>query len=1580
MTRITVASAVAAAVAATLAFAACNNFFHELIPPDGDRITAFEVPGQVGSAVIGDGTVTVKVMPGTDVSSLLPRVTVSRGAVVMPVTFEYVTAAFPEADLITAFMDMHTAPDFQGLVFDLIRGTPGFSIPPLEMPVNFTGPVTFFVIAGQGNVRQYSVNVEVYDDGPLLLGFRFAKYDNPQILSDAVPVFTGRSMAVTAMYPVEIPDLSFELIPSFRILGDGLAVDGVAFASGEDAIRFDPVLNVPQTRTVTVTRGGISRDYRLTVTFREDPDTIRSITDFRFNWAENTAIAATAVASIVNDGDYGTIRLNVLYEGTRPATLRPRFVSPGTVRVGGTVQNSGVDAHDFYRPLYYRVTSRDGRFTRTYTVQTTFTRISREVPRMLSFGLSRAHNPGLIRDSAANITDGHIVIDLHFGGTAAPQTLIPEFAAEGTVTVLGSVQTSGASEQDFSRRIIYRVTNPLDPSLWREYSVQTRLVRDTSSDAVMISFGFFPEDGNGGLTEPLAGRIQQDRITVFAPEGFGVSTTTMIPRFEATGPVSVAGTVQTSGISGRVFYAPVRFTVTSPNGANTRTYEVMVRELPAPRIFVDAAATGWNDGTSWQDAFRCLRDAAVAALAFPQDWRKEIWIAAGTYSPANAAGDFVPIPPNTRFIGGFAGNETEVSRRNVTANRTVVTGGGLPSAVLFRTPYGTAEIGGDAAFEDMEFYRAATAVDARFGADADFTVSGAAFTAMGGDALRLSGGSRVSLGNVALRDVAGSALVIGAAGRVEIDGIEIGGITGSGITFAGFSGEAVIERARLTGVAGDGLRFFGGGAGSARLYGIRAEDIGGRGIALEFVGTGFVIAGVEMHDVRGTSAVAVDGVSGGVEIRDADLRGVTGAGLWFSGGSGSRRLYGITVNNAGGSGISINHSNTAFVITDSEITDIRGTAGIAVTGGSGDVDIYGANIAGVAVHAVWFSGNTGDRRIEGVTANNVGNNGISILGAGSGGISITGGRLTGIRGNNAINVTNSSGFAGITGVYIRGVTGNIGRGIMFGNSTGTVEITDTEVRNIATGMGIQFSGGGGRITLDGVTVENVGGIGSGIDTIAFNGGPLYILNTEVRNVSGGAVSLHGDLGDVAVTTAVIEGAGRGVFVSGGTGSRTITGVTGTGIGRGGIEVIHSNTGADTFGATVIRSAKLSGVNNGPAISVTDTSNSGTPGDVEIAATYIRGVNTGHGISVVARAGNRNVSIFGTEIRGLTGAVASTRAISVTGSPGDVEVTGAVLRDISGYGVRVEGGNGSRAITGVDGERLGRAGIFVNNAGTSGATIRATRMHDLAAGPAVHVAGTHGNVTVDGADIFDIRGTGIYFAYMSGAAPGRLVTIRNSVVKNTGWGLIANVTNGELLVEGTDFINNSNERGSIVSVGSADTARFRESSFIHTDDFQAAATVDIARLFSFTTMLIEFYDCDFVNLTGTAPDSYGFILGNINNFGGSNVGSSTVSEWEMRLRNSRFVLRPGERMGVVGVATTPGSATPSLLIDGITVTANGIGQPQPLIWLQGNNAASTFTFRGSNFVNGVPLNPAAQATLAQGLVRLTGNAQQRVVVE
>ncbi len=77
---------------------------------------------------------------------------------------------------------------------------------------------------------------------------------------------------------------------------------------------------------------------------------------------------------------------------------------------------------------------------------------------------------------------------------------------------------------------------------------------------------------------------------------------------------------------------------------------------PARYIYVDAASTGLNNGSSWTDAFTSLQDGLVFATQNPSI--EEIRVAGGTYRPAEPDGDknlSFSLMNGVKIMGGFAG-------------------------------------------------------------------------------------------------------------------------------------------------------------------------------------------------------------------------------------------------------------------------------------------------------------------------------------------------------------------------------------------------------------------------------------------------------------------------------------------------------------------------------------------------------------------------------------------------------------------------------------------------------------------------------------------------------------------------------------------------------------------------------------------------------------------------------------------------------------------------------------------------------------------------------------------------------------
>ncbi|MBI2280020.1 MAG: T9SS type A sorting domain-containing protein [Bacteroidetes bacterium] len=108
------------------------------------------------------------------------------------------------------------------------------------------------------------------------------------------------------------------------------------------------------------------------------------------------------------------------------------------------------------------------------------------------------------------------------------------------------------------------------------------------------------------------------------------------------------------------------------------------------QTYVNANATGANNGTSWTDAYTDLHSATYNTTS------GEIWVAQGTYVPSKTFTNNIPgnnslktfrVQFNVQVYGGFNGTETTLNQRNWKNNPTIISGdvgGGLKSYNVIR--------------------------------------------------------------------------------------------------------------------------------------------------------------------------------------------------------------------------------------------------------------------------------------------------------------------------------------------------------------------------------------------------------------------------------------------------------------------------------------------------------------------------------------------------------------------------------------------------------------------------------------------------------------------------------------------------------------------------------------------------------------------------------------------------------------------------------------------------------------------------------------------------------------------------------
>lgn len=88
-------------------------------------------------------------------------------------------------------------------------------------------------------------------------------------------------------------------------------------------------------------------------------------------------------------------------------------------------------------------------------------------------------------------------------------------------------------------------------------------------------------------------------------------------------------------------------------------------------IFVDADATGTNNGTSWANAFPDLQDALAMASA-----GDEVWVAEGFYVPTSTADRSISfvLLDGISVYGGFNGTEATREERDWTLYESILSG------------------------------------------------------------------------------------------------------------------------------------------------------------------------------------------------------------------------------------------------------------------------------------------------------------------------------------------------------------------------------------------------------------------------------------------------------------------------------------------------------------------------------------------------------------------------------------------------------------------------------------------------------------------------------------------------------------------------------------------------------------------------------------------------------------------------------------------------------------------------------------------------------------------------------------------
>ena len=676
----------------------------DLPDPSSDeskKILSFYVPDkQKGTSLITHNTIDFTLKAGTDLRDILPEITAENNAVAIPLTKEYLFEVSTKLGLdplsvAQGFIDASDKAAF-------IRGalatadTSNLTLA-IDKQIDFTNPIKIVVLGTlDKTVRVYTATANLDQDDVFLKTLAFTKANNPALIKDYLAEISQeyKKATCTVYYPVEyrVRDGIYHLKLDAQYTGSKLTIEynGRKYFLNRE-IPFKPIKTSGElyllgtaSAKIHIENNGAKKTYALKLNFKEDPDTIRSITDFRFEKYWNEKIKATSIASITHLDEIGTIKATVLYSGEKPSNLKPSIITGGgSVLVRGvsqSVNGSSPSKQDFSNPIDYVCVSKVGNYERVYTVTIEFVKVETPEVVLKSFKFSQHLNKELVQDAIGVIDESHATVNVEalYDDVSEPLELVSEFSATGKVSIDGITQTSGFSTQNYKYDVYLKVTALDDENVSKTYRVHVSYKYSKENRVQLLRF-YLERGKNPTLSEDIECYISSSSYNVYALVPKTCELTQLVPSFEAEGIVKVSGVVQTSGNTSQDFTNIVDYEVVSENGQNSKTYKVKIQRQ-GNIIYLDPNARGRNDGSTWKDAFRKLEDAIWAANEASE--AVEIWA---------TDDEFVNVKAYVRNVcsigGGFKGEETskeERKKRDRTRfNNVRFYSGGATGALVF---------------------------------------------------------------------------------------------------------------------------------------------------------------------------------------------------------------------------------------------------------------------------------------------------------------------------------------------------------------------------------------------------------------------------------------------------------------------------------------------------------------------------------------------------------------------------------------------------------------------------------------------------------------------------------------------------------------------------------------------------------------------------------------------------------------------------------------------------------------------------------------------------------------------------------
>ena len=307
---------------------------------------------------------------------------------------------------------------------------------------DFSEPVEYIVTAEDGTTKEYTVIVKkAQNTENRITVFAFRALE-PVIRAEVGK--EQKTIELTVPYGTD----RTKLVASFKASPEAVVkVKGEEQVSGETVQDFtNPV------KYIVTAQDGTAREY--TVIVNAAPSSEKLIKEFGFSVPE--------AEGVINEAE-SKINVTVPF-GTSLNALAAVFVSSenSKVLIGSDEQKSGETVKDFTNPVIYTVAAQDGS-TRNYTVTV---RAADENEKILS----KFEFAGLNPKARGIINQQNRIIRVSVPSDTFVSNLIASFSYLGKSVYVGEVQQySGITPNDFSRKVVYRIT--ADDGSYIEYKV-----------------------------------------------------------------------------------------------------------------------------------------------------------------------------------------------------------------------------------------------------------------------------------------------------------------------------------------------------------------------------------------------------------------------------------------------------------------------------------------------------------------------------------------------------------------------------------------------------------------------------------------------------------------------------------------------------------------------------------------------------------------------------------------------------------------------------------------------------------------------------------------------------------------------------------------------------------------------------------------------------------------------------------------------------------------------------------------------------------------------------------------------------